>query len=55
MFFNSVRTSGVEYSGCLYASGLVLEKCSTLCIPPVWGMFVYSDETSMDAKRQLFG
>ena len=42
---NSVRTSGVGYSGCLYVSGL---KCSTLCI----GVY-YSDDTSMDAKEAV--
>ena len=45
---SSVRTSGVGCSGCV-------QMISVFCTPSLWGMFVYRDDTSMDARKQCVG
>ena len=38
--------------GCL---DCFFKQCSTFCIPSLCGMLVHSEDTSIDAKRQLLG
>ena len=47
-------TSGVGCSGYLYLFGSVF-KNSVLFIPSSCGMFVYSDDTSIEASLHLVG
>ena len=55
MLIGSVMICGAGCSGCLYDSFLLCRKCLILSIPSSWGMFVYSDETSMDTRMQSAG
>ena len=52
---NSPITSGVGCSGYLYLFGSVFKKNSVLFIPSSCGMFVYSDDTSIEASLHLVG
>ena len=55
MFASSVRICGVGCSGCLYNCVLSLRKSVRLSIPSSCGMFVYSEDTSIDASMQFGG
>ena len=46
--------SGLGCSGYLYPSGLFFRKCRALWSPSC-GMFVYRDDTSIEANLQLVG
>ena len=53
-FINSPRMSGLGFSGYLYPSGVDLMKCNALWTPSC-GMFVYRDDTSIEASLQCVG
>ena len=48
--------SGLGCSGYLYPSGLIFKKqCRAFWTPPSCGMFVYRDDTSIEASLQCMG
>ena len=55
MFASSVRICGVGCSRCLYDCVLSFRKSVRLSIPSSCGMFLYSEDTSIDASMQFGG
>ena len=47
--------SGLGCSGYLYPSGFVFKKCRAFWTPSSCGMFVYRDDTSIEASLQCVG
>ena len=47
--------SGLGCSGYLYTFGSDFRKCKTLWTPSLCGMFVYREDTSIDASLQCVG